>query len=486
MRTETTTDNINMQGTDDIERDSSYTLPYARRLTRENEQRWTIRELFYPLCLTRTQGTKELRSTAYLDGLRGIAALIVYVAHSEAWCHDADLIQEGFGYHGKMSLITLPLLRVFFTGGHAAVAVFFVISGFVLSRKAIKQMHQKSEDVYATLTSAAFRRPIRLYYPFIVTTVLYFFSWHIFRLDLEWPKPQDTLLLEIENWWVEFRGFANPFRTPTDTWFTYDFPLWTIPVEFQGSLLILLVLFACSRTTIRARMSVTAALAVYFHHIGLWQMFCFLTGSLIAEADHLDIGKQMTSARMTMIRRIGLNSQLVFTIMFTISMYLAGQPSQKHPDVALATPGWNTLTSMVPSVYAADQWWRFWLSVSAPLMVLSLTQLPRLQRVLEHKIPQYFGRISFALYLIHIPIAATIGDKIFRIFGFVRPGTMASAWDNWYPIASVGPLGLELSFLLPQMFIAPITFYFAEIVTRLVDEPSITLGKWAYERVIEW
>lgn len=404
---------------------------------------------------------RKLRPTAYLDGLRGLAAFAVYTAHSEAWNHDVQLIQYGFGYKEHYSFITLPFVRVFFTGGHSAVAIFFVISGFVLSQRPL-QLIKRNQDVYEVLSSAVFRRPIRLFMPFIAVTFIFLTLWHIFSIELEWPKPQPTYFGEVINWWNEFTAFTYPFKTPSDAWFTYDFPLWTIPIEFQGSILVFVTLLAFSRIKAKARIILISVMAVYFLHCGGWQMTCFLSGMILAETDYHN------------------------HYLFLPAMYLASQPAgAKTISLSYDTPGWYYLTSIIPPVYANVDYWRFWATIAAPMIVASVSH-PFARTILESRFPQYLGRISFALYLVHIPIAGTIGDRIFRMTGFVRPGTAPSAWDNLFPVPAIGPLGLELSFLIPQMIILPITLYISELATRAFDEPSMRLGKWAYEKVVEY
>lgn len=427
-----------------------------------------------------------LRSTAYLDGLRGVAAFIVYVAHSEAWNHDVEVIQLGFGYQGNYSLITLPFLRVFFTGGHAAVAVFFVISGYVLSRRPLKLIHQQSEEVYPVLSSSVFRRAIRLYFPFVTTTIVVFTLWHVLRIETEWPKPQASYLQEVFHWATEFSQFAYPFRQPSDTWFSYDFPLWTIPIEFQGSMLVFVTLLMTARISIRSRMTLNTLTAFYFLYVGGWQMFCFLMGVVLCELEILNEAGHFRLPDNSFCRLLKRHDAACLIATFSVGLYLASQPSMKDLQIASGTPGWTRLITMIPKVYIAAQWWRFWLAISAPLLVFSVGKIPWLRRLLEGPVPQYLGKVSFALYLVHIPVATTIGDRIFRITGFIRPLTPPSAWDSWISLPQIGPSGLESDFVLPQIFLLPITLYIAEIATKTIDEPSISLGSWAYSSVIEW
>jgi len=113
---------------------------------------------------------EKLMPTAYLDGMRGLAALFVYFCH---YSYQSFTIAQGWGsapnnYH----VLKLPFLRLWYQGP-VAVCVFFVISGYALSLKPLKQIRSRSyEDFAATLTSLTFRRGLRLYAPTMVSTFM--------------------------------------------------------------------------------------------------------------------------------------------------------------------------------------------------------------------------------------------------------------------------------------------------------------------------
>jgi peptidoglycan/LPS O-acetylase OafA/YrhL len=209
-----------------------------------------LADLLRPSILTPSRGPrKALHATAYLDGLRGFAAFMVYWQHHQVWARvglDAnDIFENAWGYEDRWYFACLPFIRTFFTGGHFSVAVFFVISGFVLSNKPLALIHAGDQGkLMENLSSAMFRRWLRLYIPAVGTTFLYMTSWHAFGIMTAWPDHQKDYRAELANWWTEIRVFGWLFRGGNKLWLSYNFHLWSIPVEFRGSVIIYSTLMA--------------------------------------------------------------------------------------------------------------------------------------------------------------------------------------------------------------------------------------------------
>lgn len=73
------------------------------------------------LTLHRAPKPQKLRKTAYLDGIRGFAALLVYVLHHELWAHGwlkgDEKLENAWGYKGEYYLLSFYGLRNLFVGG---------------------------------------------------------------------------------------------------------------------------------------------------------------------------------------------------------------------------------------------------------------------------------------------------------------------------------------------------------------------------------
>lgn len=116
---------------------------------------------------------RKLHATSYLDGLRGIAALIVVFDHFLVnWFE--NLKSAYLATPEDAYLIQLPIIRLLYSG-RASVAVFFVVSGFALSVKPIGMMREgrgKEGEVLKVLSSGVLRRGMRLYLPIVAGTFI--------------------------------------------------------------------------------------------------------------------------------------------------------------------------------------------------------------------------------------------------------------------------------------------------------------------------
>ncbi|KAK4226569.1 acyltransferase 3 [Podospora fimiseda] len=436
---------------------------------------------------------KPLRPTAYLDGLRGFAAFLVYIHHNQLWSHGSvslrnnAIFENAFGWENEFHFATFYGIRNFFTGGHIAVAIFYVISGYVLSLKPLSLLqageHLKLGD---NLASAFFRRWFRLYIPLIVTCFVFATSWHVFGYWNFAVQAKSTYLEELWNLYVEFKNFSFIFKEGAWVWVSYNPHLWSIPLEMRGSIVIFTACLALSRATTKARLLCQVALAFYFLYI-VDAFYCalFITGMLQCDLDLL--ARREGGYFPGFLRRLERYKTFIYYHLFILSMYLAGVPSStaKLEDLR-ANPGWYWLSYLKPQAVLDPKW--FYLFIASNLLVACIPRMGWLKRFFESRFCQYLGRISFSLYLVHGPILNVVGDRLYHAVGWVR--TAASdhpekmeAWSNKFPLPMGGPLGLEPAFLLPQLILLPLTFWVADVVTRMVDEPTVKFSAWMYKRV---
>ncbi|KAI2622795.1 acyltransferase family-domain-containing protein [Hypomontagnella submonticulosa] len=443
-----------------------------------------IMSLLWPVTMS-TPG--KPRTTAYLDGLRGFAAFLVYWHHHQLWVHiptgQGEIFEDGFGFNNKYYLVAFHGIRTFFTGGHYAVSTFFVISGYVLSAKPLSLIHQREYvKLSDNVASALFRRWLRLYLPLIAVTFLYITSWHVFSLWALNAQPKGTWREEVWAWYAEFKNFSFLYNQGGDPWLSYQFHAWSIQLEFKGSVVIYTSLLAFSRLTKNARLGCELVLMFYFMYVvDGWYATMFISGMLLCDLDLLHAKNELPRALL----RLKPVKVFIFYHLLAFSIYLGGVPSINADINRMKNSrGWYYLSYLKPQAVFDYKW--FYLFWAATFLVASIPRIPWLKRFFETRFCQYLGRISFALYLVHGPVLWTLGDRLYTATGWYQEAETIHIprWVNALKLPKAGPLGLEMSFLVPHLVLLPFTIWLAEIVTRVIDEPSIRFAQWVYRRLL--
>lgn len=248
----------------------------------------------------------------YLDGLRGLASVWVFMQHlMPAYTlggHEFGFGQDGQSDHDKF--IQLPVVRLFFgNGGNAAVVIFFVLSGYVLSISSFRKLKQnKAPECRRALLSALIRRPIRLYVPPLAISFIYAMLLHVpgpLVLPLPWDggRPAESIWAEIEFFTRKSYRYFSIFREHASTQFAfpYNAAMWTIPIELKGSLLVFGVVFVLSlgmhgddhKVPLMAALMLFGAAAIMIQRDWKWSMASFLFGMVLALVDTWPIGKAL-------------------------------------------------------------------------------------------------------------------------------------------------------------------------------------------------
>lgn len=439
-----------------------------------------------PAFLKRPAKSVKLRRTAYLDGIRGFAAFLVYWLHHELWSHEsreADRkLQSSWGYDGQYYLASFHGIRTFFTGGHYAVATFFVLSGYVLSTKPLALINEgENSKLGDTLASGLFRRWLRLYLPILFTTFAIMSLSHMFGIFIDFI-PESSYLAELYKWYLELKSFTFFFRIGGDPRFFYHAHAWSIPTEMRGSILIYTMLLAFSRFTRKARLSCEGALIVYFLYIADGAYYAmFAAGMLLCDIDYF-FAEDTSPSWPTALQAI---KSPFFHVLLVISIYLGGVPSfDSSMDVLRDSPGWYYLSWFKAQAVLDYKW--FYLFYAATILVFTVPRIAWLKRFFESRFCQYLGRISYMFYLLHGPVLWTLGDRLYAAVGWSKEihAMTIPGWSGLFPIPAAGPLGMELNFFAPHLILLPVTLWMAEVGTTLIDDTSIAFCAWLYGRLI--
>lgn len=434
-----------------------------------------------------TAPKKKLRPTAWLDGLRGYAALNVYIFHVTLFWYGGS--GRGWGQTDTdWGWYRLPFIRNIYAAGHADVGIFFVISGYVLTQKSLSLIRSRNFDaLYPTVASAVFRRWFRLWIPVFVSTFLVMLMTYG-GLRNSRVAQAETFNKQLHHWFLETDRLVNPFSY-RDRWGTlldaYDWATWTIPLEFYGSIICYLVTIAVSRMASNATRAVTVALVAFYALFeGSWFTFCFLAGMLIADHDlHVNAQKRALDENLSEdpdLREKKKHTQagtVFWTLLFIFAMYLVGTPDHGSPSI-----GYQTLFSLVPETWIAEphNWYAAWAGV---FLVLSINRHPYIYRFFETSFAQFLARISYALYLCHNVMYFFLMENY--LIGPVQAyfGVGRNEFGG-IELAEGRPNGYEWAFFTCFVIETAATVFVAIWFEKLVDAPSVKFAKFFENWVI--
>jgi peptidoglycan/LPS O-acetylase OafA/YrhL len=448
---------------------------------------------------TITETKPELYPTAYLDGLRGLAALIVFLHHFILdWFPS---LRAGYGsYNGNYHVLQFPVIRIFYSG-RGMVAVFFIISGYVLSIKSLRLMRQlQFSELLDSLASSMFRRGIRLFLPPTISTFLSmlfcYAGWYVqdaMNYNII-PVRAASFLEQLYEWWQHITIMTNPFQNIDGRHLyvsPYDSHLWTIPIEFHGTVVVFVTMLTLSKMRSKLRVASLIGAVLYVLWLNRWDLFLFLSGTLFAELSLLiSLPSDTSFSSLTRISHLlstkstALIFRLILAFTFLTSLYLLSFPDKG----AHTSYGYTSLIeSYTPaSIFAAGLTQRFWLAIGAFLLVLSLVLCPTLQSPFTAPFAQYLGRISYALYLVHGPILYTLGMGI--LVGRRPRYQPVSAEDRleapqhfWGDVVDGWTYGMWFA---ATGAVNTITcFWAADLFWRVVDIKSVRFAKWLEKHI---
>ncbi|WP_214471822.1 acyltransferase [Mesorhizobium sp. dw_380] len=371
-----------------------------------------------------------MRKDASLELLRGVAALVVLNGH----CLRAFApLAEGEGDKAAQSLKT-SMAFVAFNGG-SAVYLFFVLSSYVLVKRYFQT--RKAED----LLLGAIKRLPRLAGPVIVTTLA---SCAVFKLDLYFFE--DAAAATQSDWLSRF-GNASKVLSPDTASFAdaflqgawrafiygdkyYDSSLWTMMIEFWGSMLTFalapIIFFLQSRWVLLPWFGVAIGI---FLMLQVSFFFCAFPASLLLYS--------------LLAMELRLNRWARGAMVIT-SLALLGYAGSA---VGMYSP--FAVLEMVGSDIGLRQ---ACVAIPASIMlvyaVLSVDEPPSW---LSSKTARFLGDLSFPLYLVHVPVICSLGSWVLlasdsaplgaaaAIVGSIFVALPLMAFNNWW-VQTLGAL----------------------------------------------
>jgi peptidoglycan/LPS O-acetylase OafA/YrhL len=361
-----------------------------------------------------------------LDSMRGLAALAVVAGH----CISA--------FHASHTVWDLTPLY-FFWAGNEAVVFFFVLSGLVLS---IPFATGKSDFSYVPF---AIRRVCRIYIPYAAAMVLVLIACSLIANDAARPIVswlRDQWLLPVPpSAVVDHALLVGHFNTNA-----YNPVIWSLVHEMRLSLVFPVVLYLGLRLSwpmLLVLACTTAAIlgisnlfglqpSMGFHNSYVWTLHyatLFVAGVMIArDADKLIALWQSLSQRV----RYGMLGAALLAYTYGRMLYLVPQKLGLKPVAVLLEPFSVILVA-----------------AAAVVAVIAALASRGQGGFLERPLPLYFGKLSYSLYLLHLPVMLAVLSVLY--------------WAPWWVFLAVS---------LPASLAVSALFY------RFVEQPAAQLGRW--------
>lgn len=433
----------------------------------------------------------KLHAIAALDGLRGWACLLVFNFHfffTYTW-----QVSMGWGFGGQnFGIHQLPILHLLISG-HIMVAIFFVLSGYVLSYKPLKTVRSQSfEQTCTALASSTFRRALRLYIPpfvglacvFVAVRIgLYNYSWVVIReghtilgTNEEHPPVYKTAYSQFWDLYYTVARLINVFDYNI-FYNNYNPHLWTIPIELRCSIILFLTILATSRLRTAIRLSLVACLMWFSSRYGRWDVILFLIGMFMAEIDLIngtwerpalpatDVVDDKMHVRFTHGGKVmvSVSRRTFWMAVFVLGLYFGSSPNLGFKW----TPGYMWLWDYTPKTYGEPH--RFPQTIGAALIVFSINHSPDIQKLFTHPLSQYLGKISFAFYIVHGPILHALGYALMP--------------NIWYYTGKETNSQFCTGFLIGYCILLPVCICTGDFFWRFVDIPSVKFARWVENRV---
>lgn len=326
-----------------------------------------------------------------LEGLRGLAAFAVVVWHF-LWAFAPWELGTVAGWPSQdlIGRVTVALMD-----GPAAVALFFVLSGFVIPLRLFRSGRSR-----AVVEAAAKRWP-RLAG---LTLLAVLFAYALFRLGLFHYREAGHL---TGSDWLASYGGAAPGKTPAPSLAgavhegligaflnnndAYDPVLWTMRHELLGSFLSMALALAICRLAMPACGAVLISAAALATALDPW-LLSFVAGTGLA---------------FVVCTRKAPMSALATSVFIGVGLFLFGylEPTGAY---------WFIPVVQDAAGYRYDRIAVH--TLSGLLIILGLLGNERIGRLFTAKPLLLMGRLSFPVYVFHFPLLCSLACGLFVVF----------------------------------------------------------------------
>lgn len=321
-----------------------------------------------------------------VESIRGVACFVVLISHLSLtffpYLHAFDGEADPALYPIQALLHELPLGFLF--SGTSAVFVFFVLSGYILTKVALKN----GGGVKRVVLMGVKRYP-RLMIPALTSCLIAYFCFYFFSLDKA----------HLSNWINQYgnedsyslvgairSGLLDVFFL--SGWSVYNPVLWTMKVELFGSFIVYAL--CLNRITLKAPLLLPV---------------CFLITLAATYAGYLWIEYGLGLIAFYGGYLMGIYGKVISRklawILLLIGIYFSG----------VHNTSWSYLFLYELLSEKAYQICNF---LSGFFIVYAIIFNEEFNNWFSNKIAVFMGKVSFSVYLIHMPVISTVGVLLFN------------------------------------------------------------------------
>lgn len=381
---------------------------------------------------------KHIKTNRFLEleGARGIAAIVVVVAHYLLAFYPSLVSGRSSLAHTNFetSIHGTPLALLY--AGTFAVAIFFVLSGFVLS---IGYFQTKNRDIVKKL---AHSRYLRLMIPALVSVVLAYILIKLGFGNVSLAAGNETASWFFGMWAIDTSFLAAVKGGVFDIFVQSGSPLnsvlWTMYIEFLGSSLIFITLFLFAES--KYRWILYGMLAIFTFNT--W-FLPFILGLTIADL--------YANGYLEKFKRIYIIAPLLIG-----GLLLGSMPHKGIENTAyafLTRLDLSTLTG-IKNIHHET----LYLTIAATMVILAVLLSAKLSTWLSRPRIASLGKYTFSLYLTHLLVLLSFSSALFMMLH--------------------ESLGYNKTVLVVVLASLPVLWGVTVLFERYVDAPSVKFSKW--------
>ncbi len=352
-----------------------------------------------------------------MDGLRGLAALQVLLLHyTAAFLPVTARVAGGTHYAWEQELSRSPAFVLI--DGYSAVYLFFIMSGFVLAAS-----FTRSQSGFFSLAAKRFARLfLPVFFALCIALLLLLWLPDAPRQATMWSQSAwlaglaqgpwsagvvakdllvSSMLVGYEGTSV-FAGWAMlpPWLAVAPIAHALNAPMWTLHVEFWGSMLVL------AAAMLRRNLSRGWFWIIFFGAglaLGPGHFWLFLFGFLLYEV------------RKPLLALARFEAQVLGAMLIVAGLYICASKDVSAVSALLSLGSAIWIAGAVDTFHGQSQF-------GASVVFLGVMICPAVRDAMNARAIQWMGKVSFSVYLLHFPVMLTLGCSVFALLAPISNG----------------------------------------------------------------